>query len=145
MVKIAMDLLREGKIDEKTVLKRMEPEKLDELLHPVFDASAMKTAKVVAKGLPASPGAATGHIVFFADDAEALAQKYEYMFGPSLLISPVTEPNVTEWRTYLPKNKDGWTDYRTGRHYRGGQYITTPVDKAHIPVFVRGNVQTITQ
>ena len=81
----------------------------------------------------------------FADDAEALQQKYEYMFGPSLLISPVTEPNVTEWRTYLPKNKDGWTDYRTGRHYHGGQYVTTPVDKAHIPVFVRGNVQTITQ
>ena len=81
----------------------------------------------------------------FADDAEALQQKYEYMFGPSLLISPVTEPNVTEWRTYLPKNKDGWTDYRTGLHYRGGQYITTPVDKAHIPVYVRGNVQTITQ
>ena len=81
----------------------------------------------------------------FADDADALQQKYEYMFGPSLLISPVTEPNVTEWRTYLPKNKDGWTDYRTGRHYHGGQYVTTPVDKAHIPVFVRGNVQTITQ
>ena len=79
----------------------------------------------------------------FADDAEALQQKYEYMFGPSLLISPVTEPNVTEWRTYLPKNKQGWTDYRTGRHYHGGQYITTPVDKAHIPVFVRGDVQTI--
>ena len=79
----------------------------------------------------------------FADDAEALQQKYEYMFGPSLLISPVTEPNVTEWRTYLPKNKEGWTDYRTGRHYHGGQYVTTPVDKAHIPVFVRGDVQTI--
>ena len=79
----------------------------------------------------------------FADDAEALQQKYEYMFGPSLLISPVTEPNVTEWRTYLPKNKQGWTDYRTGRHYHGGQYVTTPVDKAHIPVFVRGDVQTI--
>ena len=81
----------------------------------------------------------------FADDAEALQQKYEYMFGPSLLISPVTEPNVTEWRTYLPKNKEGWTDYRTGRHYHGGQYVTTPVDKAHIPVFVRGDVQTIVQ
>ena len=73
----------------------------------------------------------------FADDPEALQQKYEYMFGPKYLISPVTEPNVTEWKTYLPKNEGGWTDYRTGIHYAGGQTITTPVTKAHIPVFVR--------
>ena len=75
MVKIAMDLLREGQIDEKTVLKRMEPEKLDELLHPVFDKAAIKNAQVMAKGLPASPGAASGQIVFFADDAEAWAER----------------------------------------------------------------------
>ena len=73
----------------------------------------------------------------FANDPEALQQKYEYMFGPSLLISPVTEPGVKEWNTYLPKNKEGWKDYRTGKHYAGGQTITTPVDKAHIPVFVK--------
>ena len=73
----------------------------------------------------------------FADDPVALQQQYEYMFGPSLLISPVTEPNVKEWRTYLPKSREGWRDYRTGQHYAGGQTITTPVDKAHIPVFVR--------
>jgi alpha-D-xyloside xylohydrolase len=73
----------------------------------------------------------------FADDAEALRQSYEYMFGPSLLISPVTEPGVSEWRTYLPKNKAGWKDLRSGKHYKGGQYVTTPVDKARIPVFVR--------
>lgn len=75
MVKIAMDLLRAGKIDEKTALLRMEPQKLDELLHPVFDKSALKRAKVVAKGLPASPGAAAGQIVFSAEDAEAWAEK----------------------------------------------------------------------
>ena len=75
MVKIAMDLLREGKIDEKTALLRMEPQKLDELLHPVFDKEDLKKAKVVAKGLPASPGAATGQIVFQADDAEEWAEK----------------------------------------------------------------------
>jgi len=69
MVKIAMDLLRQGMIDEKTALKRVEPNKLDELLHPVFDKAALKSVKVIAKGLPASPGAATGQIVFFADDA----------------------------------------------------------------------------
>ena len=73
----------------------------------------------------------------FADDPVALQQPYEYMFGPKLLISPVTEPGVTEWKTYLPKNKGGWDDYRTGKHYAGGQTVTTAVDKAHIPVFVR--------
>ena len=71
MVKIAMDLLRQGMIDEKTALTRIEPNKLDELLHPVFDKQAQKKAKVWVKGLPASPGAATGQIVFFADDAAA--------------------------------------------------------------------------
>ncbi len=70
MVKIAMDFYRDGIIDDKTVLKRMEPEKLNELLHPVFDTAALAKAKVIANGLPASPGAATGRIVFFADDAE---------------------------------------------------------------------------
>lgn len=69
MVKIAMDLLREGEIDEKTALKRCEPNKLDELLHPIFDKNALRTAKVLTRGLPASPGAACGQIVFFADDA----------------------------------------------------------------------------
>jgi len=70
MVKIAMDLLYEGQIDEKTALGRCEPNKLDELLHPVFDKTALKQAKVLTRGLPASPGAACGQIVFFADDAE---------------------------------------------------------------------------
>ena len=70
MVKIAMDFYRDGIIDDKTVLKRMEPEKLNELLHPVFDTAALAKAKVIANGLPASPGAATGRILFFADDAE---------------------------------------------------------------------------
>ena len=71
MVKIAMDLLREGLIDEKTALLRCEPQKLDELLHPVFDKEALKKAKVITQGLPASPGAACGQIVFHADDAQA--------------------------------------------------------------------------
>ena len=75
MVKIAMDLLRAGVIDEKTALKRMEPQKLDELLHPVFDKAGLKRATVVAKGLPASPGAAAGQVVFSAEDAEAWAEK----------------------------------------------------------------------
>ena len=69
MVKIAMDLMRHGMIDEKTALKRIDANKLDELLHPVFDKEALKKAKVLTRGLPASPGAAAGQIVFFADDA----------------------------------------------------------------------------
>ena len=69
MVKIAMDLLRQGMIDEKTALQRIEPNKLDELLHSVFDKEALKKAQVFAKGLAASPGAACGKIVFSAEDA----------------------------------------------------------------------------
>ena len=70
MGKIAMDLMREGVIDEKTAVMRCEPQKLDELLHPVFDKEALKKAKVITQGLPASPGAACGQIVFHADDAQ---------------------------------------------------------------------------
>jgi pyruvate,orthophosphate dikinase len=88
MVKIAMDLLREKMIDEKTALLRLEPNKLDELLHPVFDTVAIRSANVLAKGLPASPGAATGQIVFFADEAA----KYEQ----SLLVRIETSPEDLE-------------------------------------------------
>ena len=76
MVKIAMDMLRDGQIDEKTVLKRMEPQKLDELLHPIFDKVA------------ASPGAASGQIVFFADDAEAWAEKRKKVILVRIETSP---------------------------------------------------------
>ncbi len=88
MVKIAMDLLRAGEINEKTVLRRMEPQKLDELLHPVFDKDDLKRAKTVAKGLPASPGAATGQIVFFADDAEAWAEQKKKVIMVRIETSP---------------------------------------------------------
>jgi alpha-D-xyloside xylohydrolase len=99
----------------------------------------MPYIKRCAKAVSEEGGTLMRPLVFdFADDAEALKQKYEYMFGPSLLISPVTEPGVTSWTTYLPKNAEGWTDYRTGKHYDGGQYVTTSVTKAYIPVFIRG-------
>jgi pyruvate,orthophosphate dikinase len=88
MVKIAVDMLEQGVIDEKAALMRIEPNKLDELLHPVFDTDAMKRANVLAKGLPASPGAATGQIVFFADEAA----KYEN----SLLVRIETSPEDLE-------------------------------------------------
>ena len=73
----------------------------------------------------------------FADDPEALQQKYEYMFGPSLLVSPITEPGVKEWKTYLPKTDGGWQEVHTGEHFEGGQTVTTKVFKEFIPVFVR--------
>ncbi len=88
MVKIAMDMLKEGEIDEKTAVMRVEPNKLDELLHPVFDKNSLKSAEVVAKGLPASPGAATGRLVFFADEAD----KYE----DSILARIETSPEDLE-------------------------------------------------
>jgi len=88
MVRIAMELLKEGLIDEKTALLMQEPAKLDELLHPVFDGTAIKEAKVLAKGLPASPGAATGQVVFFADEAD----KYPV----SILVRVETSPEDLE-------------------------------------------------
>lgn len=71
MVKIAMDMLRQGMIDEETAIMRIDPKRIDDLLHPVFQSEALQDVHVVAQGLPASPGAATGQIVFFAEDAEA--------------------------------------------------------------------------
>ncbi len=74
----------------------------------------------------------------FPNDKMALEQNYQYMFGKSLLISPVTAPDITEWDTYLPANVAGWYDFRTKRHYDGGKTATTSVDNSFIPVFVRG-------
>jgi pyruvate,orthophosphate dikinase len=70
MVRIAMEMLQQGMIDEKTALQRVSPDRLNELLHPIFASQALKDAKAIARGLPASPGAASGQIVFFADEAE---------------------------------------------------------------------------
>ncbi len=88
MVKIAMDMLDEGLISEEEALMRIDPEKLNELLHPVFDPQAMKSAHVLTKGLPASPGAATGKIVFFPDDAEKLASQGEKVILVRIETSP---------------------------------------------------------
>ncbi|HEY3369538.1 MAG TPA: pyruvate, phosphate dikinase [Prolixibacteraceae bacterium] len=88
MVKIAVDMLEQGMISEETALGRVDANKLDELLHPIFDTEALKTATVLAKGLPASPGAATGQIVFFADEAK----NYE----KSLLVRIETSPEDLE-------------------------------------------------
>ncbi len=73
-VRIATDLVKEGLIDEQTAVLRVEPQQLDQLLHPVFNAVAEKNAKIIATGLPASPGVATGKVVFTAEDAETWAK-----------------------------------------------------------------------
>lgn len=88
MVKIAVDMMNEGMIDEQTALMRVEPNKLDELLHPVFDKNELKKTKVLAKGLPASPGAATGQIVFFADEASK--------YPTAILVRQETSPEDLE-------------------------------------------------
>ncbi len=110
MVKIAMDLLREGQIDEKTVIKRIEPTKLDELLHPVFDKAALDSARRVAKGLPASPGAASGQIVFFADDAEKWAQDGKQVIMVRLETSPEDLRGMTVAQGILT-NRGGMTSH----------------------------------
>lgn len=74
-VKIAVDMVAEKLIDEKTAVLRVEPKQLDQLLHPMFDPGKEAVAQMLAKGLPASPGAAKGQIVFSAQDAEAWAEK----------------------------------------------------------------------
>jgi len=88
MVRIAMDMLHQGIIDEKTAVLRVEPNKLDELLHPVFDKKAIKDAKIIAKGLAASPGAASGRVVFNADDAADWAGKGEKVIMVRVETSP---------------------------------------------------------
>jgi len=88
MVKIAMDMYKAGALDKNTALLRVEPNKLDELLHPVFDGDAMAEANVIAKGLPASPGAATGQIVFHADEAADMAGDGKQMILVRIETSP---------------------------------------------------------
>ena len=85
-VKIAVDMVNEGMIDKDTAILRVEPEALDQLLHPMFDPKAEK--KIVANGLPASPGAATGRIVFHAEDAEEWAAKGEDVLLVRIETSP---------------------------------------------------------
>ena len=88
MVKIAVDMLRQGMIDEKTAILRVDPIRLDELLHPVFDKKALKEAKLIAKGLAASPGAASGRVVFNADDAADWAASGEKVIMVRVETSP---------------------------------------------------------
>ncbi len=101
MVKISMDMLDEGLLDEKTALLRNEPHRLDELLHPVFDPKELKKANTIAKGLPASPGAATGQLVFFADDAEEWGQKGKDVILARIETSPEDLKGMNEARGIL--------------------------------------------
>jgi len=87
-LKIAVELVKEGMITEKEAVLRVEPKQLDQLLHPTFDVTALKQAKTIGKGLPASPGAATGKVYFTAEDAKAAAAKGEAVILTRLETSP---------------------------------------------------------
>jgi pyruvate,orthophosphate dikinase len=87
-LKIACDLVDEGRIDEKQAVMMIEPQNLDALLHPQFDAEALKKAEPIARALAASPGAACGKIVFTAEDAKAQAKKGEKVVLVRLETSP---------------------------------------------------------
>ena len=89
---MAMDMLQEGLIDEKTAVLRVAPSQLDELLHPILDASAEKKATVIARGLPAGPGGSVGRIVFTAEDAVEAAKKNEKV----ILVREETNPEDVE-------------------------------------------------
>ena len=88
MVRMAIEMMDSNFIDEKTAILRVEPNKLDELLHPVFDTNELAKAKVITKGLAASPGAATGQVVFFADEAKEWAKKGKKVILVRLETSP---------------------------------------------------------
>ncbi|HBH24685.1 MAG TPA: pyruvate, phosphate dikinase [Cytophagales bacterium] len=85
-LRIAVEMVDDGMIDEKEALKRIQPEQLDQLLHPSFDPKAQK--EQIATGLPASPGAATGRVVFHADDAEEWTEKGEKVILVRIETSP---------------------------------------------------------
>lgn len=92
-LKVAVDLVAEGLIDEKTAVLRVDPKQLDQLLHPTFEPNALKAAKPVAKGLPASPGAASGKVYFTADEAiEAAKSRGEKV----ILVRTETSPDDIE-------------------------------------------------
>jgi pyruvate,orthophosphate dikinase len=87
-VKIAVDMVKEGLISKQEAVMRVKPADIEKLLHPIFDSEELKNAQYIGKGLPASPGAATGKIVFSADDAEKLAKDGEKV----ILARPETSP-----------------------------------------------------
>ena len=77
----------------------------------------------------------------FPDDEEALKQQTEFMFGPSLLVCPVTESGVTSMRVYLPQYDEGWKlfDSENNTTFKGGSYIEIPVTIDRIPVFIKAD------
>lgn len=89
---MAMDMLQDGLIDEKTAVLRVAPSQLDELLHPILDANAEKKATVIARGLPAGPGGSVGRIVFTAEDAVEAAKRHEKV----ILVREETNPEDVE-------------------------------------------------
>ena len=80
----------------------------------------------------------------FPNDEEALKQQTEFMFGPSLLVCPVTEPRIKTMRVYLPDYKEGWKlfDSENSSTFKGGTYVDVPVTMDRIPVFIKADYKT---
>jgi len=76
-------------------------------------------------------------VMDFAHDKNALEQKHQFMFGPSILVIPVTEPGVEKWSLYLPEHEKGWINFWSKEKMAGGKYIEVPVDLSSIPIFVK--------
>ena len=76
-------------------------------------------------------------VMDFSDDENALKQKHQFMFGPSILVAPITESGLEKSTVYLPKNENGWINFWSGKNYEGGQYIEEEVDINNIPLYVR--------
>ena len=108
-LKIAVDLVSEGMIDKKQAVLRIEPKQLEQLLHPNFNAKKLKLAKPIAKGLPASPGAATGKVVFTAERAKELFEQGEKEL---ILVRLETSPEDIEGMVVCKRsfNSKGWND-----------------------------------
>ena len=100
-LKIAVDLVDEGMIDKKEAILRIEPKQLEQLLHPNFNIQKLKNANVITKGLPASPGAATGKVVFTAERAKELAENGEKEL---ILVRLETSPEDIEGMVVCNRN-----------------------------------------
>ena len=122
MVRIAMEMLQQGMIDEKTALQRVAPDRLNDLLHPIFDPKALKAAAVIARGLPASPGAASGQIVFFADEAEEWVKQGKAVILVRQETSPEDLRGMSVAKGILTA-RGGMTTPRRGGGARHGQVL----------------------
>ena len=119
-LKIAVDLVDEGVLSEEEAVLKVEPKQLDSLLHPNFDTAALKAATVIAKGLPASPGAATGGIYFTADEAAEHGKNKEKVIPVSYTHLPCLPPDCCSETPCPARRADSFADRTTARSGANG-------------------------